>query len=77
MLSFTTNNPTTKFTNDSVHSFPVMNEPGFTYNKLPHAVDHQAILLRGYFQSYKYFENHLYNNILQYYLMRLILQLIL
>ena len=58
LLSFTTNNTTNKFTNDSVHSFPVMNEPGFTYNKLPHAVDHQAILLRGYFQSYKYFKHN-------------------
>lgn len=57
-LLFTTNNPTNKFTNEALYSFPVINEHGFTYNKIPHAINNPVILLHGYFQSYKYFKHN-------------------
>jgi hypothetical protein len=58
LLLFTTNNPTNKFTNEALYSFPVINEHGFTYNKIPHAINNPVILLHGYFQSYKYFKHN-------------------
>jgi len=58
LLSFTTNNPTNKITNDSVYSFPMLKETGFSYKKLIHATNNPEIILHGYFQSYKYFKHN-------------------
>jgi hypothetical protein len=53
---FTTKNPICKFSNNDLHSFPVIKESGFHYTKIPAVPANNSISLNGYYQSYKYFE---------------------
>ena len=53
--------PLAKFTKDIDYyknKFTIINEKEFAYNELPYYNDVDNILLNGYFQSYKYFEQH-------------------
>ena len=44
------------FTNDMLTIFSQYKESSFEFNEIPHS-DYDKLLLMGYFQSYKYFEN--------------------
>lgn len=43
-------------TDKNIYKLPYYNEISFSYNKIPH--NKNAIVLNGYFQSYKYFVNY-------------------
>jgi hypothetical protein len=53
--------PLAKFTKDIDYyknKFTIINEKEFAYNELPHYNNVDNVLLKGYFQSYKYFEQY-------------------
>ena len=54
--SFTTFNPKHGFTNEMLLEFPQYKENGFEFNEIPR-FNNPQIMLFGYYQSYKYFEN--------------------
>jgi hypothetical protein len=55
----TTFDPSHKYTNRLFSRFSCYNEPEFCFHEIP-AFNYKEILLNGYFQSYKYFDNEKY-----------------
>ena len=55
---FTTKSPVCKFSNNDLKLLPVLKEPSFKYEKIPHVSSNTSISLHGYYQSYKYFEKY-------------------
>ena len=53
---FTTFNPKHGFTNEMLLEFPQFRENGFEFNDIPQ-FNNPQVMLFGYYQSYKYFEN--------------------
>jgi hypothetical protein len=53
---FTTFNPKHGFTNEMLLEFPHFRENGFEFNDIPY-FNNPQVMLYGYYQSYKYFEN--------------------
>lgn len=58
LVKFTTNSARIKYTNAHLQQFPVYKEKSFTYNCIPQFNNHAEIMLYGYFQSYRYFQNN-------------------
>ena len=58
MTVFTTKNVAWKYANASLNALPIMSEDGFHYTEIPAIPSSQPISLKGYYQSYKYFQNY-------------------
>jgi hypothetical protein len=56
LRSYTTINPGCGKSSDLLYTFPCYKEPGFLYSDIPAFREEKQIMLNGYFQSYKYFE---------------------
>jgi hypothetical protein len=57
IVPYTTENKENNCTENDIGSFRVYREPHYSYDSLPYFKD-APVLLCGYFQSYKYFENY-------------------
>uniref|UniRef100_A0A6C0DM52 Alpha-1,2-fucosyltransferase n=1 Tax=viral metagenome TaxID=1070528 RepID=A0A6C0DM52_9ZZZZ len=57
LKGFTTYNNSDGISNDRLMLFPRFNENGFHFQEIPH-FDEPQLMLFGYFQSYKYFEEY-------------------
>ena len=55
---FTTNSARIKYTNAQLQQFPMYKEKSFIYNCIPNFNNHEEVMLYGYFQSYRYFQNN-------------------
>ena len=55
---FTTNSARIKYTNTDLQKFPMYKEKSFIYNCIPQFNNHAEVMLYGYFQSYRYFQNN-------------------
>jgi len=55
---FTTKNVAWKYANAGLNALPIIGESGFHYTEIPEVPSSQPISLKGYFQSYKYFQEY-------------------
>jgi hypothetical protein len=55
---FTTKNPECQFSNNNLLTIPSIKEVGFHYTRIPSVYPNNSISLKGYYQSYKYFETY-------------------
>jgi hypothetical protein len=58
LTAFTTKNVAWKSANANLNALPIMSEHGFHYTAIPAISSSQAISLKGYYQSYKYFQEY-------------------
>lgn len=56
LRSYTTINPSCGSSLDLLYTFPHYSESGFQFAEIPNFKNEKAVMLRGYFQSPKYFE---------------------